>query len=341
MYELSERERLVLNLIVHNFIMTVGPVSSRLLCKKYNLGVSPATIRNVMMDLEEKGFITQPHVSAGRIPTDRGYRIYVDSLMRSERLSRKEKNIISQDLHKVSRDIDFILQKASQVLGKVSRQLGIVLVPHFYEGIFEKLELVPISETRTLLVITIRSGLVKTIMLELDFEISRENLETTARIINERLHGLRLREIKETIDKRLQDVSEGSPNLIHYFMESADEVFNFENWEDFYYGGTPNILQQPEFSDHHRLEALMEVLEDRRTILQILNCFSKEGEVTVTIGEENKLEKMRSCSMITTVYRVGNMRGTLGVIGPTRMHYAKIVPLVDYMSSMLSEILSN
>ncbi|RKY80248.1 heat-inducible transcription repressor HrcA [candidate division KSB1 bacterium] len=341
MHELTEREKLVLNLIVHNFVMTVGPVSSRQLCKKYNLGVSPATIRNVMMDLEEKGYITQPHVSAGRVPTDQGYRVYVDSLMKSEKLSRKEKDIIYRDLRKVSRDIDLILQKASQVLGKVSHQLGIVLVPHFYEGIFEKLELVPISDTRTLLVISIRSGLVKTIMLELDFEISRENLETTARIINERLHGLRLKEIKETIDERLRNVSKGSPNLIHYFMRSADEVFNFENWEDFYYGGTSNILQQPEFSDHQRLEALMEVLEDRRTILQVLSRSSKEGKVTVTIGEENKLEKMRSCSVISTVYRVGNMRGVLGVIGPTRMHYAKIVPLVGYMSSMLSEILNN
>ncbi|HDI51102.1 MAG TPA: heat-inducible transcriptional repressor HrcA, partial [Bacteroidetes bacterium] len=108
-----------------------------------------------------------------------------------------------------------------------------------------------------------------------------------------------------------------------------------------YYGGTSNILQQPEFSDHQRLEALMEVLEDRRTILQVLSRSSKEGKVTVTIGEENKLEKMRSCSVISTVYRVGNMRGVLGVIGPTRMHYAKIVPLVGYMSSMLSEILNN
>ena len=339
--ELTEREKQILRLVVHDFILTATPVSSRSLYKNYNLGFSPATIRNVMMDLEEKGFLQQPHISAGRVPTNLGYRFYVDSLMKPERLTSREKKIIYDDLSTVSADIDHILERASQVLARISKQLGVVLIPHFYEGIFEKLELVPISGSRTLMVLKINSGLIKTIMMELDFEISREKLNTTARIINQRLYGLKLGEIKRTIDQRLRNVSGGSENMIQYFIHQADELFNFEDWENLYYGGTRNIVHQPEFTDQRRLESLMTLLDNRKSVAQTLLRLAQDDGVTVKIGEENSDLNIQHCSLVTTTYSVGEVRGTLGIIGPTRMRYSKIIPIVNYMSQVLSNVLTN
>ncbi len=339
--EMNDREKEILRLIVHDFILMATPVSSRSLHKNYKLAYSPATIRNVMMDLEEKGYLQQPHVSAGRVPTNLGYRFYVDSLMKPERLTSREKKIIFEDLNTVSSDINHILERASQVLARISKQLGVVLIPHFYDGIFEKLELVPISGNRTLMVLKLNSGLVKTIMMELDFQISRDKLDTTARILNRRLSGLKLGEIKRTIDQRLRNISGGHANMIRYFINQANELFDFEEWEEVYYGGTQNIVHQPEFSDQQRLESLMTLLDNRRNIIQSLTKIEDSRRIIVKIGEENKDLNIQHCSLVTSWYHVGGVRGTLGIIGPTRMRYAKIIPIVDYMSQVLSNVLSN
>ncbi|NOY78988.1 MAG: heat-inducible transcription repressor HrcA [Calditrichaeota bacterium] len=339
--ELNSREKEILRLIVHDFILTATPVSSRSLHKNYKLGYSPATIRNVMMDLEERGFLQQPHISAGRVPTNLGYRFYVDSLMKPERLTSREKKIILEDLNTVSSDINHILERASQLLAKISRQLSVVLIPHFYEGIFEKLELVPISGNRTLMVLKLHSGLVKTIMMELDFQISRKKLDTTARILNRRLYGLKLGEIKRTIDQRLRNVSGGHADMIQYFIHQANDLFDFEEWEEVYYGGTRNIVHQPEFTDQRRLESLMTLLDNRKSIIQSLTKIGNNHKIVVKIGEENRDLNIQHCSLVTTSYHVGSVHGTLGIIGPTRMRYSKIIPIVDYMSQVLSHVLTN
>ena len=339
--ELNGREREILRLIVHDFILTAAPVSSRSLHKNYKLNYSPATIRNVMMELEKRGYLQQPHVSAGRVPTNLGYRFYVNSLMKPERLTSQEKKIIFEDLNSVSSDINHILERASQVLARISKQLGVVLIPHFYEGIFEKLELVPIAGNRTLMVLKLNSGLVKTIMMELDFQISRKNLDTTARILNQRLSGLKLGEIKRTIDQRLRNVSGGNANMIKFFISQAGDLFDFEEWEDVYYGGTRNIVHQPEFNDQQRLEALMTLLDNRKSIIQLLARIDDNRKIVVKIGDENRDLNIQHCSLVTTSYHVGSASGTLGIIGPTRMRYSKIIPIVDFMSQVLSNVLTN
>ncbi len=193
---LTERENLILNCVVESYVTNAIPVGSRTLAKKYDLGISPATIRNVMNDLEDLGYLSQPHVSAGRIPTDKGYRFYVDSLMLLKSLARRDRNLIEKGLLKVSVDVTDILASASQVLGKISTQLGVVLEPRFYQGVFEKMELVSVSGNRILAVISIKSGLVKTIMMEIKSEVSSEQLHEAYQIINQLLSGLSLWEVK-------------------------------------------------------------------------------------------------------------------------------------------------
>ncbi|MFQ5823525.1 MAG: heat-inducible transcriptional repressor HrcA [bacterium] len=338
-HSLTEREKLILNCVVESFVQSAKPVGSRYLAKKYNLGIGSATIRNVMTDLEELGYLNQPHTSAGRIPTDKGYRFYVDSLISVQRLARNERRLIFENLRKVSVDVDEILHTSSQVLGEISSQLGVVLAPRFYQGIFQKMELVPISENKILAVLSIKSGLVKTIMMEIESGVSRDQLNETSWIINERLSGLSLKEIKETIDKRMSGISIEEDKLIRLIVQSSNKLFNFEEYKDLHLGGTQNIMANPEFFDQEHITNILELIESKQIILHIFSEKEEGDKISITIGEENKEELFRNCSIITTSYHIGNVTGTLGVVGPTRMQYAKIISLVDYMGKALTQML--
>ncbi len=348
--ELNEREKFVLGTIVEDFVAKATPIGSNYIAQKYNYPFSPATIRNVMMDLEEKGYAKQPHTSAGRVPTDKGYRFYVDSLMKIENISLEEKKKIFEGLKKVSQDIEYILEAASQTLANISNQLGVVLAPRFYQGIFDRMELVPLAENRVLVIITIKSGLVKTITMELEKSISRATLQESVRILNERLHGLTLKEIKNTIDKRVHDIAIGDSQLIELFVKSSQSIFNFSTFSDLHIGGTANIMEQPEFTDQNMLRNIMDLLDNKEMLIQVFNRdVSTEApelkrnevaahQIKITIGEENKKELIRYCSLITATYNLGNISGTIGLIGPTRMPYSKLVAVVDYMADVLSKL---
>lgn len=336
--KLSDRDLLILNCIVESYVQSAKPVGSRYLVKKYDLDFSPATIRNVMTDLEDLGLIKQPHTSAGRVPTDKGYRFFVDSVMSLESLARQERRKILDKLRKVSADVDDILHTSCQMLGEISSQLGVVLAPRFYQGIFQKMELVSVSENKILIVISIKSGLVKTIMMEVESELSRDQLYETAWVINERLSGLSLKEIKETIGERMSGISYGEEELIRFIVQSSSKLFDFgEN--DLHLGGARNIMSKPEFSDHEHLSKILEILESKQIILHFFNKNTDYKQISICIGEDNKEEFFKNCSVITTSYHIGHVTGTLGVIGPTRMDYPRIISLVDYMGKALTQLL--
>ncbi len=337
--KLSERERLVLNSIVESFVRNAVPVGSRYLSKKSGMEMSPATIRNVMMDLEERGLVTQPHTSAGRMPTDKGYRFYVDSLMMIETLAEPEKQHILEQLRRVSLGVDTILEAATQVMARVSSQLGVVLAPRFYQGVFEKLELLQIAEKKILMLLTIKSGLVRTIVMEVAAEVSREILEKTARVINERLHGLSLKEIKHSLDHRMRHAGDANPELIERILGSADLLFSEDGRRGLHFGGTNNIVTQPEFTDHQQLAKILNLLENREILIHLFEQGDDSEKISITIGDENRDELIKHCSLITASYHIGNISGTLGVLGPTRIRYSKMVALVDYMAKILTEVL--
>lgn len=339
--QLSERERMVLNSIVEDFVRNAVPVGSRVLSKKHGIGLSPATIRNVMGDLEEMGYLTHPHTSAGRVPTDKGYRLYVDSLMEVQQLSEHEKNEILQHFLRVSKEVDSILDAASQMIARVSNQLGVVLSPRFYQGVFEKIELVPIAEKKVLMVLSIKAGLVRTILLKMDAEVPREVMEKTAALINERLHGLSLMEIKNTLDHRLRDLVEVDTNLVAAIAGSTAPLIDPIEHRNFHYGGANNIMVQPEFSDHRKLSNMLNLLESKQIVIHLFEQSESPGELSITIGEENRDEFIKYCSLITTSYHIGSVTGTLGVIGPTRMRYPKVIALVDFMAKVLTEVLED
>ncbi len=335
MRTLSEREKLILNSVVESYVDTAAPVGSRFLAKRYNLGISPATIRNTMNDLEELGYLRQPHVSAGRVPTDSGYRFYVNSIT-IPTLDWEEQKFISDHLSDYEIDLPDLFELSSQILGKISSQLGVVLEPKLYQAIFQKMELVPISEKRIMAVISIKSGFVKTIILEVESELPREQLQRASLFINERLSGLSLEEIKKSIDRRLQE--EKNNMLVELIIQSSNRIFKFEDAKNLHVCGAHNIMSNPEFSDRELAAKILEVIESKQEILSHFQQVDDET-VTIKIGEENRLSHLKNCSIISVKYQVGSVYGTLGVVGPTRLRYAKIIALVDHMKKVLTQSL--
>lgn len=334
---LNEREKTILRSVIYSFIQTATPVGSRYVSKRHGLGLSPATVRNVMSDLEYLGYINHPHTSAGRIPTDKGYRFYVDSLIELENLSAREQSSIQSQIHGGG-EPDELLKETSRILGTISHQLGVVSAPRVSAGVFEKLELVSISSSRLMVIISIRSGLVKTIMMEVRSEIPKSKLEDVSRLLNERLSGLSLRQIRRSFADRVRDMQNEETGLIRLFVESVDKIFDeVRGKEKIHIGGTQSLLSQPEFSDVRNFRGIVELLENEDIIVHILEKHEPSGgSISVSIGSENKEDKLRDLSVVSSQYRTGDISGTVGIIGTKRMNYSRMIPLVDYMAKTLS-----
>lgn len=338
--DLSEREKIVLGAIVQNFINTATPVGSSLIAKKTHLNMSPATIRHIMAELERKGYIFQPHPSAGRVPTTHGYRVYVDSLMQRPRLSSLEKEKIRTTLQITARELDDMLKEATRVLAHLSRQLGVVVSPRVEEGIFEKMEIVSLSSERVLVVLSIKSGLVRTITLELETQISQTQLELMTQILNERLSGMRLRDVRANFSKIIRDIRSDEKELLRVFLKNADRIFDFEENLEVVIVGTQYILQQPEFSNLEKFSPVVELLENRDVVIHLLEEEPQSTSLSIKIGEEIPEQRMQECSIISARYQIGRIAGSLGVIGPKRMNYSKLIALVDYTARSISEVYS-
>jgi heat-inducible transcriptional repressor len=340
--ELSERERTVLHYVVHDFIETASPVGSRYISRRHEdvLGLSSATIRNIMSDLEYRGYIGHPHTSAGRIPTDQGYRFYLDTLMKVELLSSAEQQVIRENLDS-AQEMEGLLRESSRLLGKISSQLCIVTSPHLSSGVFDKMELVQIVSNRIMVILSIKSGLVRTIMMEVGCEIPRERLDDLARVMNERLSGLTLQQIRDTFVDRVRDVADDHTGLIRLFIDSVDKLFVPPRVEKLHIGGADKVLDQPEFMNPRDFRSIIELINNEEFIIHVLEKHEEKSPGTqVTVGKENEDDKLRPYSIITSTYAIGDVTGSVGVIGPTRMKYNRMIPLVDYVARTITAMLS-
>src|SRR6266699_66420 len=343
---LNERERQVLEAVIETYVETAEPAGSRTISKKFGHTLSAATIRNTMSDLEEKGYLYHPHTSAGRIPTDLAYRVYVNSLMHPPRVSASESHHIREELVSERNAVDQILARAAQVLGVLTKELGVAAGPTLDEAVLERLELLQVSSERLLLVLTLKSGAVRTIFVEVPAQMAAAAVVEVAVVLIGRLAGLALREIRATLSERLRDaVSDpGSSDLINIFVQEADELFDVgAGTRD---GDASGVLlssaqllaEQPEFQTTERLQGLMQVTE-RRDLLREALVRRMGGGLTITIGSEHADPKLAPFTLVTSSYRVGPLAGVIGVMGPTRMPYDKIVALVDHTSRLVSELL--
>lgn len=339
--DLTERERQVLEAVIVSYVDTAEPAGSRTIAKRFNLGVSAATVRNTMSDLEDRGYLYHPHTSAGRIPTDRAYRVYVDSLMARPRPSQSERDALRVGLGSDATAIEAILQNAAQVLGVLTQELGLAVAPSLDNAVLERLELMSVSSERILMVLVLRDGAAKTIFVEVSSAMPREALASLAAVLNERLGGITLQEIRCTLRERLQDASlvTGGGELLNIFVEEADSIFQMSNTdaESVVLSSTQMLVEQPEFSSNDGIRTLLELTERRDFLRKALEerCGS---ELTVTIGGENFDPKLSDFTLVTSTYRSGSLSGVIGVMGPTRMPYRKVVALVEHTSRLMSEL---
>ena len=342
--ELNSREKSILRYIIQQFILTASPVGSRNISRKYDIGISPATVRNIMSDLEESGYIDHPHTSAGRIPTDKGYRFYVDSLMDIQKIKNSDKGLIAKSIDQKLIETDDLLRITSDLLSRITKQLACVSYPKLESGILEKLQIVILSSTRILVVISIKSGLVKTITLEVDSEVKESQINNIQQLLNERLTGLTFSEIRNSFKDRLKDVPPDHNSIIRLFVDSVDKIFkDLKPNNNILITGAKNIIQNPEFEDPEKFQSVIELIEDKDIIIHIMEKSEEKlpNDIYISIGTENQDEKLDEYSFISKEYKLGETHGTLGIIGPKRMEYSKIVAIVDYMAKMLSEFLTN
>jgi len=339
---LSHREKEVLKFIVENFIISALPVGSRSISKQTNLKVSSATIRNVMSDLEDLDFLSTPHTSAGRVPTDKAYRYYVNALMNKKSLNEKEIDILRSKIEGKKLNIienEELYIETSKILGKISHQLAIVTQPFLTTGIFKKLELINLSSNKILVVINVKSGFVRTVVMEIDTEINREKLDKLASFLNERLQGLTLKEIRETFSERVKDYSSEEPELIKLFINSIDKLYSEEEKGGrIYISGTGEIILQPEFDDPQSFRKVVELAEDKDLVVHVFHKASGDDSISISIGAENAEKKLKDYSVVCTTYNFGDIKGNLGIIGPKRMNYAKMISLLDYTSKLITEL---
>ena len=344
--DLTERERRILEAVIQSYVETAEPAGSRTLARRFGLGVSPATIRNTLSDLEEKGYLFHPHTSAGRIPTDRAYRMYVDSLVEMAPLAAEERDRLVERILAGGSAIETVLRCAAQSVGVLTQELGVALGPRLDEIVLEHLDLVRLSADRLLMVLTLRGGAMRTIFVEAPGQLADEAIAEVTVVLNERLAGLRLREIRATSAERLRDGVAGgrqaARELLNIFIQEAETVFDvpIAPGDDGVVLGQASVLaEQPEFASGESLRRLIELTETRQHLAQLLRQRSTTPGISITIGNEHADPRLGNLTIVTAEYRAGSLTGVIGVIGPTRMPYEKVISLVGHTSQLVSDLL--
>lgn len=335
---LTEREKQVLFNLVNHYIQNADPVGSRVIANRFAMGLSSATIRNTLQDLEELGLVEQPHTSAGRRPTDEGYRFYVDYLLKPEKLSAREQKIIKEILLKQGRGINEMLGQTAKLLGDVTHQLGVSVAPKFESGRLKNIHLISLAEDRIMVVVVLKSGLARSLVLEVQAKIDDSELHAVEAVLNEKLAGLSLAEIRDSLSDRLESVS-GHGRLIKVVIDSRDKIWTDNTPAGLHIAGADHLLTMPEFADREALGQLLKMLEDGKILHEFISSDEQEG-LLITIGKENRFDEIMKCSMVTATYRVGNVTGKIGIIGPTRMPYSKLVSVVEYTARSITEVVS-
>jgi heat-inducible transcriptional repressor len=339
--ELTDRERKVLEAVIQTYVETAQPAGSRQLAKRFELGVSPATIRNTMSDLEEKGFLFHPHTSAGRVPTDVAYRVYVDSLLPKTLFSERERDTLTAQITSGGSAVEAILRRAAQSLGIITQELGVALGPRFDNSILERIELVRLSSDRILVVLSLQGGAVRTIFVEARGMVANEAIDEVTRVLNERLSGLPLHEVRMSLTHRLRDSTPHASELLNIFIEEGSHLLDaaMNTDDNVMLGQTSVLAEQPEFSSPDSMRRLMALTETRQYLAELLRNRTTNAGVSITIGNEHGDPTLENFTLVTAQYRIGTVNGVIGVIGPTRMPYDKVISLVTHTSQLITDLL--
>jgi heat-inducible transcriptional repressor len=343
--DLKARERRVLEAVVRVYIETAEPAGSRTLSRRFELGVSPATIRNTMSDLEDKGYLFQAHSSSGRIPTERAYRAYVESLTEVPPVDKAQERHLASTLAAGEHGtVEQILRRAAEALGVLTQELGVALGPRLESATLQRLELARIAGARMLMALTLSAGAVRTIFVEVQGEIADRAVEAVQRTLNERLAGLTLREIRTSITARLRDALPAAEHhgLLNIFVEEGESLFERAVRDDdseVVLGPASPLAEQPEFASSEGLRQLLSLTETRQRLADHLRAAGKAPGVSITIGTEHGDPMLERFTVVTSRYEAGPLAGVIGVIGPTRMPYDKVIALVRHTSQLVTDLI--
>lgn len=344
--ELSERRRLILKLVVLEFIDTSVPVASELLVRKYNLKASSATVRNELAALEELGYLTHWHTSAGRVPTDAGYRFFVENLMDWAPLPASEQRTIRHQFYQVRTELDQWIQLAGAVLARTAQNASVVTPPRAYQARFKHIELIAIHDTTVLLVLVLHDGTIKQQTLNLDRVYPQDELSRLAGKINHRLNDAPIARVEEIIahpadepDANGIELERTVLELVARAMRQLEDQFN----SDIHSDGLMEILSQPEFMQIDRVRRMVEILQGGKGLNPLITqALSSNTGVQIVIGGEHERDEMREYSVVLSRYGIGgDVAGVLGIIGPTRMAYPRTISTVRYISAVMSDLLAD
>ncbi len=336
--DLDERNKRVLQAVIDSYIATGAPVGSTVLVKKYDFGLSSATLRNIMAELEEMGFLTHPHTSAGRVPTDRGYRYYIDSLISFQRDAEDINDQLRQAPTLHGEDLQALMEEASLFLATLSHYTGVVVAPVEPEGKYKHIEFIRLRGRQVLIIFVTSRGTVQNKLIELDERISQHELNTFSVYLDEELEQWSLTEIRQRLVDKMQEEKRVFAQLMDKTYRASREVQE-RDADKVYIGGASQMLETPEFADVEKMRTLFKAFEDKYKLLKLLDKSAAAEGVKVFIGTENPFFEIQGCSLVTSNYKAGNVVGTLGVIGPVRMQYKQVIQVVDYTSKLLSRIL--
>ena len=335
---LNDRKKKILQLIIEDYISTAEPVGSRTIARKYDLGISPATIRNEMSDLELLGYLEQPHTSAGRVPSAQAYRFYVDSLIEPGSLTDNDMALINSWYKERRRNIDDIFQSTAKILSRMTQNVSMVLANKDTGAVFRYIKFLPLDSSHAILCIVTDDGNVDNCVGEIPLGMRPEEMDYLAGRISSVLEGKELSEISDELLSALHmDVAEDKV-LFTSFLQAIKRMSRKQNEQRVFLGGTKQLLNQPEFRDVERVKSLLGILEEEKVVRDLLVAGEDSG-LKITIGTENKFTGIQDCSMVQATYRLnGKIVGTMAVLGPTRMEYGKVITVMDSLHKYLKTI---
>ncbi|MBQ4167523.1 MAG: heat-inducible transcription repressor HrcA [Clostridia bacterium] len=334
---LDIRKMRILQAIVDDYIMTAAPVGSRTVSKRSDMGLSPATIRNEMSDLTELGFLEQPHTSAGRIPSEKAYRLYVNHIMDSAKLTDDEADYIKRHLDTRVHEVGEVIRQTAKVLSDMTNYTSMVMSPQFSAMRLKRISLIPVSEGSAMAVVVTNNGVTKNAMIRVPKTLQPEDLEKISKLITAKLDGHKLGEAINSVLPMIKSEVGEQADAVCDMLTSIEESLSETDVEVV---GASNILDYPEYSDASKARSFLTEVESGSYLQKVLSDAS-DVEMSVRIGTENDNPDMKDCSVITVTYKAGGENiGSMGVVGPTRMDYGKVMAILRYMSSSLSDILS-
>ncbi len=337
--ELDERNKKVLQAVIDSYISTATPVGSNVLIKQYDFNVSSATLRSIMAELEEMGYLTHPHTSAGRVPTEKGYRYYIEGLISVRRDTDDIQDQLQQAPPLHGGDLQELMVEASQFLATLSHYAGVVIAPAEPEGKYKHIEFVRLHGRQALIIFVTSSGTVQNKLIQLDEEIQQHDLNYFSAYLDEELERWSLTEIRQRLVEKLREEKQVFKRLMEETYQASRDIQERDS-EKVYIGGAFQILESPEFANVETMRTLFKAFEDKYKLLKLLDRSEAAGGIKVFIGSENPYFAMQGCSLVVSSYNAGSdVIGTLGVIGPTRMQYKQVIQVVDYTAKLVSRLL--